>query len=234
MVYPFYLDPYFLMLVVPALVLGMIAQGIVTSTYRRYCQVRTASGITGGEAAHRLLSMRGLAQVRIERTGGRLSDHYDPRQEVLGLSEETIAGASVAAVGVAAHEAGHAVQHAEGYLPNRIRSALVPVANIGSFAGPYIAIAGILFGFGILVNVGILLYAAAVVFYLVTLPVEFDASRRAIAMLGENAILTEDELAGARRVLRAAAFTYVAAALAALASLARLVLLARSGRGRRS
>jgi uncharacterized protein len=231
--YPFYLDPYFLLLVVPALMLGLIAQGLVRATFNRYDKVPNARGLTGAAAAHAVLASRGLAQVRIAQVQGTLSDHYDPRDEVLSLSTSTYGRTSVAAVGVAAHEAGHAIQHAEGYLPNRIRSALVPAANIGSMAGPYLAIFGILLNFGILINLGILLYAAAVVFYLVTLPVEFDASRRAIALIGENGLLSTDELDGAKKVLRAAAFTYVASALAALASLARLILLARGGRSRR-
>jgi uncharacterized protein len=231
--YGSYFDPYFLLLVVPALILGLIAQGLVRSTFNTYDKVPNARGLTGQEAAHAVLASRGLAQVRIAKVHGTLSDHYDPRDEVLSLSESTYGKASISAVGVAAHEAGHAIQHAEGYLPNRIRSALVPVANIGSMAGPYLAIFGIVLNFGILINLGILLYAAAVVFYLVTLPVEIDASRRAIAIIDEQGLLSSDELVGARKVLRAAAFTYVASALAALASLARLILLARGGRSRR-
>jgi Zn-dependent membrane protease YugP len=229
---PYVFDPYYLILVVPALVLALLAQGLVKSTFDRFDKVRSSCGLTGQQAARTLLTARGLSQVRIERVSGRLSDNYDPRTEVLHLSAATIASASVAAIGVAAHEAGHAVQHAEQYLPNRIRALLVPVANLGSQAGPYLAILGIVFEFGLLINLGILLYSVAVLFYLVTLPVEFDASRRAISMLGDAGLLSPEELDGARKVLRAAAFTYVASALVALASLFRLLLMARSGRRR--
>jgi len=228
-----YFDPYFLLLVVPALILGLVAQGLVRSTFSSYDKIPNARGLTGEAAARAVLASRGLAQVRIAKVQGTLSDHYDPRDEILSLSESTYGRSSISAVGVAAHEAGHAIQHAEGYLPNRIRSALVPAANIGSMAGPYLAIFGIVLDFGILINLGILLYAAAVVFYLVTLPVEIDASRRAVSIIGELGLLSSDEIDGAKKVLRAAAFTYIASALAALASLARLILLARGGRSRR-
>ena len=225
-----YVDPYFIILVVPALILGLLAQALVSSTYKKYDKVMNQRGLTGEAAALALLSANGLRQVRIEKVAGRLSDNYDPRTQVLHLSDSTIASRSVAAVGVAAHETGHAIQQAEGYLPNRIRALLVPAANLGSFAGPYLAIFGLILNFGLLVNIGIALFAAAVVFYLVTLPVEFDASRRAIRMLGDSGMLSDEELSGARKVLRAAAMTYVASALAAIASLVRLLLLANSGR----
>jgi hypothetical protein len=227
------LDSWYLILVIPALLFSLIAQAGVKSTFNRYNQIRARSGYTGQNAARRILSQYGLSHIRVERTPGHLTDHYDPRSQVLRLSDSTCDSASIAAIGVAAHEAGHAVQHDTGYLPNKIRGALVPVAQIGSSFGPYLAFFGFLLSMPLLIDLGILLFAGAVLFYLITLPVEFDASRRALRVLEDQALLTDDELGGARRVLRAAALTYIASVIMAFASLLRLILLARSRNDRR-
>jgi Zn-dependent membrane protease YugP len=217
-------------LLVPALVLGIYAQVKVTSSFNRYSQVASARGLTGAQGARLVLDSAGLANVGIEVAGSRLSDHYDPRTHVLTLSPEVGNSNSLAALGVAAHEAGHAMQHAEGYAAFRLRSALVPVANLGTNIGFVLFLVGLVFyRNGMLMNVGILLYSAAVLFTLVTLPVEFNASRRAMAQLENRSILVADELTGAKKVLSAAALTYVAAALMAILQLLRLVLISRRG-----
>ena len=227
------IDVWYLVLIVPALLFSLIAQAGVKGAFSKYSQIAARSGDTGHSAARRILDQNGLSSVRVEKTPGQLTDHYDPRSQVLRLSESTCDSSSIAAIGVAAHEAGHAVQHSEGYLANKVRGALVPVAQIGSSFGPYLAIFGIFLGFPFLVNIGIVLFAGAVLFYLVTLPVEFDASRRAMRVLEDQGMLTDDELVGARKVLRAAAMTYVASALMSFASLARLILISRSNNDRR-
>lgn len=228
----FYIDPYFFYLIVPALLLSLLSQMFVKSTFARYSQVNASSGITAEQAARRILDLNGCSNVAIETVAGNLTDNYDPRTGVLHLSQTTYSSTSVAALGVAAHEAGHAVQHANGYLPNRIRSAMVPVAGIGSSAGPFLAFFGIILSIPILTQIGILLFSAAVLFYVVTLPVEFNASKRAIEILGQTGMLAPEELRGARRVLTAAAMTYVASTLMAFASLLRLILLSRGNRRR--
>ncbi len=227
------LDTWYLILVVPALLLSLAAQAAVKGTFSKYSRLGARSGYTGQSAARRILNQHGLSHIPVERVSGQLTDHYDPRSQVLRLSESTYDSTSIAAIGVAAHEAGHAVQHDEGYLPNRIRGFLVPVAQIGSSFGPYLAIFGIILSIPILINVGIFLFAGAVLFYLITLPVEFNASRRAIRVLEEQGMLTDQELSGARKVLRAAAMTYIASTLVAFASLMRLLLLAKSRDDRR-
>ncbi|MBC7293398.1 MAG: zinc metallopeptidase [Thermoleophilia bacterium] len=217
-----------LILLVPALILGIYAQVKVSSSFSRYSEVPSARGLTGSQAARLLLDGAGLADVEITVAGPRLSDHYDPRSRVLTLSPEVANSNSLAALGVAAHEAGHAMQHAEGYVPFRFRSALVPVANLGTNLGFILFFVGLLFfRSGLLMNIGIVLYAAAVLFTLVTLPVELNASRRAMAQLADRNILVSDELSGARKVLSAAALTYVAAALMAVLQLVRLILISR-------
>ena len=221
---------YYLVLVVPTLLLSMIAQARVKSVFAKYSKIKTQRGITGFETASLLLRVNGISNVSVKRTGGYLSDHYDAGHKVLRLSEPVYGQTSISAVGVAAHETGHAVQDKAGYGPLILRSMLVPAANIGSAAGPYLAIAGLIFGIPMLLNLGIILFAAAVLFYLITLPVEIDASRRALKILENNAVLTESELKGARAVLTAAAFTYIASALTAVASLLRLILLSRNRR----
>ncbi len=223
-------DIWYFVLVIPALILSMIASSAVKSTFRKYDGMPSSQGISGAQAARRILDLNGLQDVAIERVSGELTDHYDPRTRVLSLSQATHDSRSVAAVGVAAHESGHAIQHAQAYLPNAIRGFLVPVANIGSMAGPYLAIFGIILKAPILINIGIILFGVAVLFYLVTLPVEFNASHRAMRILDDAQILYGDELAGARKVLTAAALTYVASLLVAVASLIRIILLSRGRR----
>lgn len=224
-----YIDSSYMMIILPAFLLSLVAQIWVKSAFSKYSKIESRRGISGAEAAGMILRANGVSNVGIEAISGSLSDNYNPSTRVLSLSEPVYGKTSLAAIGVAAHEAGHALQHARGYAPLGLRSALVPVAGIGSSFGPYVAIAGIFFGLPILVDVGIILFSAAVAFYLITLPVEFNASGRAVEALRSNAILTEDELTGVKRVLSAAAMTYVASTLSAIASLIRLVLL----RGRR-
>jgi len=222
-----YFDQYYLLLVVPTLILSVLAQVKVKSAFAKYSQIQCARGISGRDAAILLMQQCGITDVAVESVRGSLSDHYDPHSKKLRLSEPVFARPSIAAVCVAAHEAGHAVQHAKGYAPLVLRSTLVPVANIGSSFGPWMALAGFFLQHSWLINLGILLFGAAVLFYLVTLPVEFNASARALALLRSNNILSEKELAGAKAVLSAAAMTYVASALTAVMSLLRLLLLSR-------
>jgi uncharacterized protein len=219
---------YSLILLVPAIILGIYAQARVSSAFNRYSQVPSAKGLTGAQGARMLLNSSGLGDVAIEIGGRRLSDHYDPRTRTLTLSPDVGNSNSLAAVGVAAHEAGHAMQHADGYAPFRARSALVPVANIGSNLGFILFFVGLVFfRSGTFMTIGILLYSAAVLFTLVTLPVELNASRRALAALTDRNILVGDEITGAKKVLSAAALTYVAAALMAVLQLLRLILISR-------
>ena len=231
--YFFGIDSWYLILVVPALILSLVAQMAVKGTFSKYSKLGARSGYTGQSAARRILNQNGLSHVAVERVAGQLTDHYDPKAHVLRLSEATYDSSSIAAIGVAAHEAGHAVQHDERFWANSVRSALVPVAQIGSSFGPYLAIIGLFAGISFLTGLGIVLFAGAVLFYLVTLPVEFDASRRAIRVLEDQGMLTDQELKGAKSVLRAAAMTYIASALVAFASMLRLILLARGRNGRR-
>ncbi len=215
-----------------AMVLGLITQSYVSSAYRRSSQQSLPPGLTGAAVARRVLDSEGLMGVAIELTPGNLTDHYDPRANVLRLSHDVYNGGHVAAAGVAAHEAGHAVQHARGYLPARLRMSLVPVANLGSQAGPILVILGLVLGLGssfstLLVNLGIILFAAAVLFQVVTLPVEFDASRRALAALTTTGSVIPGQEAGARNVLTAAALTYVASALISVLYLVQFIGLRR-------
>ncbi|HAG56736.1 MAG TPA: peptidase [Ruminococcaceae bacterium] len=218
-------DPYYWILIVPSLLLALWAQMMVSSNFKKYSQVYNRRGYTGADAARMILDSNGLYHVRIERVSGNLTDHYDPKAEVIRLSDSVYGSASVAAVGVASHEAGHAVQHATGYLPIKIRSAIIPVTQIGSQLSIPLILLGFLFQLKPLVFVGILFYATAALFQLVTLPVEFNASSRAMKVLEQSEMLAGDELAGAGKVLRAAAMTYVAALLTALAQLLRLILI---------
>jgi len=222
-------DPYIL-LVLPTLILSLWAQIKVKSTFAKYSEVISRKRITGQDSAALLLKANNIRDVKIESIAGSLTDHYDPSSKKVRLSEPVFSENSLAAIGVAAHEAGHAIQHATGYGPLVLRSTLVPVANIGSRFGPILAMAGIFLSHPMLLNIGILLFGGAVVFYLITLPVEFDASARAIAILRENNVLTQDELVCVRKVLTAAAMTYVASALTAIMSLLRMILLSRSRR----
>lgn len=223
--YGFYFDPTYLLVLIGA-ILCLYAQARVSSTYNKYAKIRSRSGMTGAQAAQRILDLSGIYDVRIERVGGQLTDHYDPSNKVLRLSDSVYGSYSIAAIGVAAHECGHAVQHNKGYAPLQIRSALVPAANIGSRAGIPIVILGALLGMNqVLIQIGIWVFALAVLFQIVTLPVEFNASGRALAMLGNYGMMERDEVSGCRKVLKAAALTYVAAAASAILQLLRLVLL---------
>jgi Zn-dependent membrane protease YugP len=209
----------FLICTVVPLLFGLWAQFKVKSTFKRYSQVATASGMTGAQAADAVLRNSGVTGVGIQPVAGQLSDHYDPRTKTLNLSADVGGAATVAALGVAAHEAGHAVQDARGYAPMKIRSTLVPAASIGSQLWIFPAFLGLILGSTGLVNVGLVLFLAVVVFQLVTLPVEFDASHRAIVALEGGGLLGAEELSGARKVLQAAALTYIAALAASIGQL---------------
>lgn len=234
----FYLDIYYIIIVVPFILVAALASLWVKSAFSRYSRQPISRGLTGAEAARRVLLANGVTGVQIARCAGKLTDHYDPRDHTIYLSDDVYGSATAAACGVAAHEAGHAVQHAEEYLPIRIRTALVPVANFGSSIGMWLIMIGILLCFlaEIFVYVayaGILLFSLTALFQLVTLPVEFNASRRAMTALCEGGVLTEEEQMGARRVLTAAAMTYVAALGVTLAQILRLLLIVASASGRR-
>ncbi|MBO5245627.1 MAG: zinc metallopeptidase [Eubacterium sp.] len=225
--YGFYWDPTYMLVLIGA-VICMLASAKVRSTYRRFSCVQSASGMTGAQAAEQLLRAAGIYDVQVCHVSGNLTDHYDPRSRTLRLSDSVYGSRSVAAIGVAAHECGHAIQHQKNYFPLNLRSAIVPVANIGStLAWPLILI-GLLFTSNtgsLFIQLGIMAFSFAVLFQLVTLPVEFNASGRALVMLREMHILNENELPKTRKVLRAAALTYVASAAAAILQLLRLVLL---------
>ncbi len=230
MFYPRYFDPTIIILL-PAFLLVMWAQVKVKSTFEQYLRVPNARGLTGADVARDILRSKGLNNVTVERVGGQLSDHYDPRQEVVRLSPQVYDGRSLAALGVAAHETGHAIQHSESYAPLGIRSAIFPAASFGSRWGLPLAIFGLFFSSN-LVLIGILIYTAAVLFQVVTLPVEFNASSRAMAILETGGYLQRDELRPTKKVLNAAALTYVAAALMAIAQLIRLLAIFGMARDR--
>ena len=227
---PYYyygIDPtYFLVLI--GAVICMIASAKVKTTYNKYSQYRSASGMTGAEAAQRILNSAGIYDVTVQHISGNLTDHYNPATKTLNLSDSVYGSTSVAAVGVAAHECGHAIQHQHSYFPLTLRTAIVPIANIGSSIAWPLIVFGLLFSRNsgaMFINLGILCFSFAVLFQLVTLPVEFNASARALRILGEQGILSESELPYTRKVLKAAALTYVASAAAAILQLLRLVLL---------
>lgn len=231
--YGSYFDPTYLLVIIGA-VLCIVAQLLIKSTFRKYSKVMSRSGMTGAQAAQRILHLSGINDVRIERTRGELTDHYDPTAKVLRLSDSVYGSNSIAAIGVAAHECGHAVQHDKGYTPLKIRSALVPAANIGSKLGIPIIIIGVLIGMNpILIQIGIWVFALAVLFQIVTLPVEFNASGRALSMLGNYGLMENDETRGCRKVLSAAALTYVAAAASSVMQLLRLIVLYGNNGNRR-
>lgn len=227
-----YYDPtYFLVLI--GAILCIVAQVRVQSTYNKFSKVRSRTGMTGAEAARKILQMSGIYDVHVEHIRGSLTDHYDPTHKVLRLSDTVYGSDSVAAIGVAAHECGHAVQHNKGYAPLQIRSKLVPAANIGSKAGIPLILLGAFLGMNqVLIQIGIWVFALAVLFQIVTLPVEFNASGRALAMLGDYGMLANDEVKSCKKVLSAAALTYVAAAASAILQLLRLVLMFGGNRRR--
>lgn len=226
-----YFDPTYLLVLIGA-VLCIFAQMRVNSTYKKYAKVRSRTGMTGAQAAQKILGLSGIYDVRIEHISGNLTDHYDPTNKVLRLSDSVYGSSSIAAIGVAAHECGHAVQHQQGYGPLKIRSTLVPAANIGSWAGIPLVLLGAFLGMNqVLIQIGIWVFSLAVLFQIVTLPVEFNASGRALAMLGNYGMMERDEVSGCRKVLKAAALTYVAAAASSILQLLRLILLfGRRGR----
>ncbi len=227
-----YFDSTYILVVI-GMLLCLGAQSSMKSTFNKYSRIRSMSGMTGAEAAQRILHHAGIYDVQVQHVAGNLTDHYDPKNKVLRLSDTTYGSASVAAVGVAAHECGHAMQHNQGYAPLSFRSALVPAANIGSqIAWPLILI-GLLFNSSTsyyLIQLGVWAFSLAVLFQFVTLPVEYNASRRALAVLSETGMLAQDEVGGARKVLRAAALTYVAGAASAALQLLRLLLIANNRR----
>ncbi len=213
-------------LVLIGVVLSLWASARVKSTYAKYSGEASLSGMTGAQAAQRILSMAGVYDVTIQHVAGNLTDHYDPRNKTLNLSDAVYGNASVAAVGVAAHECGHAIQHDRGYAPLKLRSAIAPAANIGAnISWPLILVGLLLGGSGLLIQIGILMFSLAVAFQLVTLPVEFNASSRAMTLLQETGVLYREELPKTKKVLNAAALTYVAAAASSILQLLRLVLL---------
>lgn len=226
----YYIDWTYIVLVIPAMILALYAQNKVNSTFKKYSRVASCSGMTGAQAARRLMELNGIYDVSIERVSGNFTDHYDPSKKVLRLSDSVYSDTSVAAIGVAAHETGHAIQHARGYAPLTLRTVMVPLANLGSTLSMPLIFLGILFSFSsvmgnTIINLGILLFGLSVVFTIVTLPVEFNASRRAVACLGDSGILYDDEIGGVKKVLSAAAMTYVASTAVALANFLRLIII---------
>jgi uncharacterized protein len=219
-------DPTFIILV-PAILFSFYAQMKISSTFNKYLETHSNSGMTGAQTARKILDGNGLYDIPVEVVQGKLTDHYDPRHKVLRLSSEVYYGDSLASIGVAAHEAGHALQHYESYAPLTIRNSLVPIANIGSNLSWILIIIGFVINFAGLIQIGILLFTAAVLFQVVTLPVEFNASSRALHQIESNSILYGNEIHGAKKVLSAAALTYVAAALVAISQLIRLLIIAR-------
>ena len=223
-----FFDWTYLVIVFPMVVIAMIAQIKVQSTYQKYSKVHARSSYTAEVAVRRILDSHGLHHIQITRVPGNLTDHYDPKNQVIALSESVYGSTSVAAIGVAAHECGHAIQHAEGYVPLKFRSAFVPVANFGSKLAWPVILLGLFINSEssqLIINAGIFLFSFSVLFQLITLPVEFDASKRAIALLEEQGILSSQELPYTRKVLGAAALTYVASAAAAILQLLRLIML---------
>ncbi len=226
----YYMDSYYMILVLPCILLAVYAQAKVSSVFSKYSTVMASKGFTGAQVARKILDLNGLHHVTVERVAGTLSDHYDPMKKVVRLSDPVYSSTSVAALGVAAHETGHAIQHSTAYLPLKIRTAIFPVVSFSSkFALPLAAL-GLIFQIDPLLNFGIVLFAAVVLFQVITLPVEFNASLRALSILSETGIMSEGELAGTKKVLKAAAMTYLASALTSAMSLLRLVLISRDRR----
>ncbi len=223
----FHLFDWTFILIIPPFIFALWAQARTQGTYRKYSGIRTSENITGAKAAEKILSAYGIHDIQIRMISGELTDHYDPLHKTLNLSEPVYNQASVAAIGIAAHETGHALQHKEGYSPVLIRNSLVPVAGLTSWLAIPLFILGIILSYPLFIHIGIFLFAGVVAFHLITLPVEFDASRRAVKVLRQGSYLTAGELDGAAKVLSAAALTYVAAALMALMQLLRLILLSR-------
>ena len=218
-------DIYYFILIIPALLFGLWAQSQVNNNFSKYSQIETMRGMTGAQAAEYILRQNGIYDVQVRHISGHLSDNFNPKNKTVNLSDSVYGSTSIAAIGVAAHEAGHAVQHAVNYKPIRIREMIIPVTQIGSWLYLPILLIGVIFSSQGLVNAGILLFSTLAIFQLVTLPVEFDASDRAIKTLSASGILYGEEIDGAKKVLRAAALTYVAALVSSLAQLLRLILI---------
>lgn len=232
MYYPMFYDPTYILVMI-GVVICLLASAKMNSTFSKYSRVRSHSGMTGKEAAEALLHREGIYDVRVEYVAGNLTDHYDPRSKVLRLSDATYQQTSVAAIGVAAHECGHAIQHARGYAPLSIRSALVPVANFGSSIAWPLIIIGLIMNSQtsqLFLNLGVIAFSMAVLFQIVTLPVELNASRRALKILGNTGMLYPDEIRETRKVLTAAALTYIAGAASAILQLLRLIMISNSRR----
>ncbi len=223
-------DSYYLILVLPAIIIAAIAQMRVSSTFAKYNKIANIHGLTGAQVARRILDANGLQSVVIEHVRGNLSDHYDPKTRILRLSDSVFSSTSAASLGVAAHECGHAIQHSEAYAPLKIRNLVFPAVNFSSMAAVPLILIGFLLSNSVFIYAGIILFSAVVAFQLITLPVEFNASKRAMAILKGNNILEASELSGARKVLTAAALTYVASALVSIAQLLRFVLIASNRR----
>ncbi len=223
------LDPTMIVLI-PAVLLSMWAQSKVQSTFNQYSRIAARGNVTADSVARMLLTLYGMSNMPINHVSGNLTDHYDPRNRTLNLSDGVYGNRSIASIGVAAHEVGHAIQHHESYAPLMLRNGIVPAVNVCSTASMPLFFIGLLMGNGMLVNLGIILFAGALVFHLITLPVEINASSRALALLEQTHTLAPDELSGAKKVLTAAAWTYIASALMALLQLLRLILISRSRR----
>lgn len=225
-------DLTYFIFMIPCLILSLYCSAKVNSTFNKYSKVANRRGLTGAQAAYQVLTANGVTGVKIEHVSGNLTDHFDPRTNTIRLSDSVYNSTSVAAVGVAAHEAGHAVQHAQDYFPNKLRSAIVPVANIGSKLSWILILIGFLLPvqYNFVITLGIVFFSLSVLFTIVTLPVEFDASKRALATIQNSNLLYDEEYTGAKKTLSAAAMTYVAAAATAIAQLLRLILLANRRR----
>ena len=226
----FFIDYWYIVLVLPVMILSLVIQAVMKSTYHKYSSVRVGTGCTGAEMARRVLSENGIYDVTISVAEGELTDHYDPKSKTIRLSRNVHDGMSVSALGVACHEAGHAVQHAQSYFPLVARNTIVPAVNFCSGISWFVLIIGIFMQYDFMITLGIILFASAAIFQLITLPVEFNASKRAIASLEQSHLLSNEELNGTKKVLSAAAMTYVAALAASLASLIRVIMLTRGNR----
>ncbi len=225
-----YIDSYYLILIVPCIILSLYAQSKVTSTFNKYLGLNSVKGFTGAQTARRILDLNGLHNITIECIDGTLSDHYDPTKKVVRLSKDVYNGTSVSSIGVAAHETGHAIQHSTSYGPLKIRTSIFPVVSFSSRLAMPLALLGLLLQIQPLLNFGIILFSAVVAFQLITLPVEFNASKRAVAILDDTGVLMGEEIPACKKVLSAAALTYLASALTSVMSLLRLILISRGRR----
>ena len=232
-----WIDYWYVVLIIPAIILSLIASAMVKTTFNKYNKIRVGSNINANLVVERMLANNDIYDVEVKSINGKLTDNYNPRNKTLNLSQSTSGGNTIGAIGVAAHEAGHAIQFKQGYFPVRLRSAMVPVVNIGSYLGYLLIIVGLFINSassGLLINLGVAFYSLAFIFTLITLPVEFNASRRAVKSLDGMGVMSNEELSGVKKVLSAAAFTYVAAMITALASLVRILLIVSGNRGRRN